>query len=65
MSQYIKIKDNLIHLPSIKHAYKDSGYGFKITLVFKEGDKADIYFFSDVDARDDAFALLEEALINL
>ena len=65
MNQYIKIRDNLIYLPSIKCAYKDCGYGFKITLVFKEGDKGEIYFFDDMDARDEAFALLEEALMNL
>lgn len=65
MSQYIKIKKHLIHLPSIKHVCFAYEVGHCIHIDFIDRGSTDINFWSDQDARDEAFELLEEALMNL
>jgi hypothetical protein len=65
MSQYIKIRDHIIHLPSIKHACLGYEVGYCIHIDFKEGGSTDISFLYDLDERAAAFQLLEEALMNL
>ena len=65
MSQYMRIQDHLIHLPSIKHACLAYEVGYCIHIDFKDGGSADITFLYDAEARAAAFQLLEEALMNL
>lgn len=65
MSQYIKIQNHLIHLPSIKHACLEYKAGYRIHIDFKEGGSIDINFLSDITERAAVFQLLEEALMNL
>ena len=65
MSQYIKIKNHLIRLPSIKHVCFAYEAGYCIHIDFIDRGSADINFWGDRDARDEAFQLLEEALMNL
>ena len=63
MSQYIRIQNHLIHLPSVKHAYTTYKAGCCIHIDFKDGDSTDINFMSDAEVRAAAFQLLEEALL--
>lgn len=65
MSQYIKIRNHLIHLPSVKHACLEYESGYCIHIDFKDYGSTDINFLSDRAERMDAFQLLEEALMNL
>ena len=65
MSQYIKIKNHLIRLPNIKHVCFAYEAGYCIHIDFIDHGSTDINFWGDRDARDEAFQLLEEALMNL
>ena len=65
MSQYIKIKNHLIHLPSVKHACLSYEAGYCIHIDFKDCGSTDISFSYETDERAAAFQLLEEALMNL
>lgn len=65
MSQYIKIQNHLIHLPSIKHACLEYSAGYCIHIDFKDGGSTGINFLYHTDERAAAFELLEEALMNL
>lgn len=66
MSQYIKIKDNIIDLNSIKVASKRYTTGGETLVIkFKDSDKMEIYFYNEEESRDLAFDLLYEALMNL
>ena len=65
MSQYIKIRNHLIHLPSIKHASLEYRAAYCIHIDFKDGGSTDISFLYDTEERAAAFELLEEALMNL
>ena len=65
MSQYIKIKNHLIHLPSIKHVCFVYEAGYCIHIDFKDHGSTDINFYGDRAERNEAFELLEEALMNL
>lgn len=65
MSQYIKIRNHLIHLPSVKHACLEYEAGYCIHIDFKDCGSTNINFLSDRAERTDAFQLLEEALMNL
>jgi hypothetical protein len=64
---YIKIKDNIIDLNSIKVVSKKyTGWGGETLVIkFKDGDEMMIDFHSNEEARDSAFDLLCEALMNL
>lgn len=65
MSQYMRIQNHLIHLPSVKHACLEYTSGYCIHIDFKDGGGAYINFLFDTDERAAAFDLLEEALMNL
>lgn len=65
MSQYIKIRNHIIHLPSIKHVCPEYEAGYCIHIDFKDCSSVDINFLSDTQERAAAFQLLEEALMNL
>ena len=66
MNQYIKIKDNIIDLNSIKVASKRYTTGGETLVIkFKDSDKMEIYFYNEEESRDLAFDLLYEALMNL
>lgn len=65
INQYIKIKDHILHLPSIKYVKPCYSSQCAILIGFKEGDSVEIKFMYDFKARDEAFELLEEALMNL
>ena len=65
MSQYIKIRNHLIHLPSVKHACLEYEAGYCIHIDFKDCGSTNISFLYDTDERAAAFQLLEEALMNL
>jgi hypothetical protein len=63
---YIKIKDNIIDLNSIKVASKKyTTGGYTLAIKFKDGDEMPIYFYNNEEARDSAFDLLYEALMGL
>jgi hypothetical protein len=62
-SNYIKIKNHIIHLPSIKYV-KPCFTGQQAVLIgFKEGDTLTIEFIYDIEARDEAIDFLEKALM--
>jgi hypothetical protein len=64
---YIKIKDNIIDLNSIKVASKNytAHGGDTLAIKFKDSDEMAIYFYNNEEARDSAFDLLCEALMDL
>ena len=66
MNQYIKIRNNIIDLNSIKVASKKYTTGGEtLAIKFKDGDEMSIYFYNNEEARDSAFDLLCEALMGL
>lgn len=63
---YIKIKDNIIDLNSIKVVSKKYTTGGETLVIkFKDNDKMEIYFYNEETSRDLAFDLLYEALMDL
>jgi hypothetical protein len=65
-NMYIKIKNNIIDLNSIKVVSKKYATGGETLVIkFKDGDEIEIYFYGDEEARDSAFDLLYEGLMGL
>lgn len=62
-SNYIKIKNHIIHLPSIKYVKPCYTDQCGVLIGFKEGDALEIKFIYDIEARDEAIDFLEEALM--
>jgi hypothetical protein len=64
---YIKIKDNIVDLNSIKVVSKNytAHGGETLVIKFKDSDKMEIYFYGNEESRDLAFDLLYEALMGL
>jgi hypothetical protein len=63
---YIKIRNNIVDLNSIKAASKKYTTGGEtLAIKFKDGDEMPIYFYNNEEARDSAFDLLCEALMGL
>ena len=65
INQYIKIKGHIIHLRSIKYVESCFTDQCVIRIGFKDGGATEIKFVYDSEAREKAFELLEEALMNL